>query len=148
VKYFVSGDIRALRLPLPSGPVRTDELWRNTCFELFLRAADRNDYYEFNFAPSLQWAAYRFDGCRRGMRELEIQPPRIAIRQDGTSLELQAVLALDGAADSEEDWNLALSAVIEETTGNISYWALVHSPGKPDFHHTHAFALSRPALTT
>jgi hypothetical protein len=34
---------------------------------------------------------------------------------------------------------LALSAVIEETSGALSYWALRHAAGKPDFHHADAF---------
>jgi len=39
---------------------------------------------------------------------------------------------------------LALSAVIEEERGRLSYWALRHPPGKPDFHHPDAFALALP----
>jgi hypothetical protein len=144
VRYFVTGDIRALRLPLPSGAVRADELWRHTCFELFLREADRNNYYEFNFAPSLQWAAYRFDSYRQGMQALEIPAPRIEIRQDAARFELQAELKLASLpeADSLADWRLALSAVVEETNGGVSYFALAHAPGKPDFHHPEALALS------
>jgi len=40
----------------------------------------------------------------------------------------------------DASWHLALSAVIEEAKGNKSYWALVHPPGKPDFHHRDSFA--------
>jgi hypothetical protein len=31
--------------------------------------------------------------------------------------------------------------VLEENDGGKSYWALAHSPAKPDFHHTDCFAL-------
>jgi hypothetical protein len=31
--------------------------------------------------------------------------------------------------------------VIEDADGSLSYWALAHPPGRPDFHHTEAFAL-------
>lgn len=34
---------------------------------------------------------------------------------------------------------LGLSAVIEEKGGALSYWALRHAPGRPDFHHPRAF---------
>jgi hypothetical protein len=37
-------------------------------------------------------------------------------------------------------WRIGLSAVIEDTNGEISYWALAHPPGKPDFHHANGFA--------
>jgi hypothetical protein len=41
-------------------------------------------------------------------------------------------------------WHVGLSAVIEETNGRKSYWALCHPPGKPDFHHPDCFALELP----
>ena len=143
VHYFVTGDMGALLLPLPLGSGRADELWRHTCFELFLGAGGENAYREFNFAPSLTWAAYRFDSYRQGMRPLEIPAPRIGTRQDARSFELQADLNLDGVfePDKPADWCLGLCAVIEETNGNISYWALAHPLGKPDFHNMECFAL-------
>jgi hypothetical protein len=36
---------------------------------------------------------------------------------------------------------LALSAVLAAATGEKSYWALVHSGDKPDFHHPAGFRL-------
>jgi hypothetical protein len=36
---------------------------------------------------------------------------------------------------------LVLSAVLEDTDGVLSYWALQHPPGRPDFHHPDAFAV-------
>ena len=38
-------------------------------------------------------------------------------------------------------WRIALAAVIEDENGGLSYWALRHPPGKPDFHHPNGFAL-------
>jgi len=37
---------------------------------------------------------------------------------------------------------LAITAVIEESDGTKSYWALAHPAGKPDFHAAESFALS------
>ena len=36
---------------------------------------------------------------------------------------------------------LALAAVLEDQQGALSYWALAHPPGKPDFHHPVGFTL-------
>jgi hypothetical protein len=45
------------------------------------------------------------------------------------------------ASLSEEiAWQIGASAVIEETNGTKSYWALAHPPGKADFHHSDCFA--------
>jgi hypothetical protein len=38
-------------------------------------------------------------------------------------------------------WHLGLSAIVEDTNGGKSYWALAHPPGKPDFHHADCFTL-------
>src|SRR5207342_1224384 len=68
LSYVVTGRISDIRLPPVVPSARADELWRHTCFEAFVRAASGPAYYEFNFAPSRQWATYRFDGYRSGMR--------------------------------------------------------------------------------
>ena len=58
-----------------------------------------------------------------------------------SSLELDGLPSLPGDAP----WRLGLSAVIEETTGRKSFWALAHPPGKADFHHPDCFAFELPA---
>ena len=141
--YFVTGKIGDLRIPPVVSPARTDELWRHTCFEAFVGTAANAAYYEFNFGPSTQWAAYRFSGYRSGMRvATEISAPRIDVQSSPECYTLQAALALDGLSGLPRDapWRLGLSAVIEETSGNRSYWALANPPGKPDFHHSDCFA--------
>jgi hypothetical protein len=54
---------------------------------------------------------------------------------------LQAALELEGlsALPRNIPWHLGLSAVIEDTNGGKSYWALTHPPGGPDFHHSDCF---------
>jgi hypothetical protein len=132
--YLVTGDIGALVLPPRAPARRTDELWRATCFEAFVRPEPGEAYFEFNFAPSTQWAAYRFTGYRAGMAPLDLAPLEIDVRATATSLELH--VAIPAAAPAR----LAVSAIIEETGGRKSYWALAHPPGRPDFHHADGFA--------
>jgi hypothetical protein len=139
LSYVVSGRISDLRLPPIVAAARADELWRHTCFEAFVRPWAGPGYYEFNFSPSTQWAAYRFDSYRSGMRvATEIDAPRIEMRSTAESYTLQASLEFVGLSSP---LHLGLSAVLEETNGGKSYWALAHPPGKPDFHHADCFAL-------
>ena len=142
LNYAVTGKIGDLLLPPMMVSARTDELWRHTCFEAFVRAATGAAYYEFNFAPSAQWAAYRFDGYRSGMRiASEVSAPQIDVQTAPERYELRAALELGALADVPRDtWRLGLSTVIEEEGGRKSYWALTHPPGKPDFHHADGFA--------
>ena len=104
-------------------------------------------YTEFNFAPSTQWAAYRFGDYRSGMTVAsEIDAPHIEAQSNAASYKLQASLELDHLPDfpGEAPWRLGLSAVIEETSGHISYWALAHPSGQADFHHSDCFAVALP----
>ena len=48
--FRVRGDISKLVSPRPASPERTDELWRTTCFELFV-AGEGEGYREYNFSP-------------------------------------------------------------------------------------------------
>jgi hypothetical protein len=58
-------------------------------------------------------------------------------------LELSAVIpsALLPPGPADAPLRIGLSAVIEDRDGSLSYWALRHPHGKPDFHHPDAFAL-------
>jgi len=142
--YFVTGRIGDLRMPPAVAAKRTDELWRHTCFEAFVRTSPGAAYYEFNFAPSTQWAAYWFSSYRSGMRvATEISAPRIEVQSSRACYRLQASLELDqmSSLPSNGVWRIGLAAVIEETSGHKSYWALAHPLGKADFHHSDGFAL-------
>jgi hypothetical protein len=128
---------RFLFRPL-SEPWRSDELWRTTCFEAFLRAEAADAYREWNFAPSGNWAAYDFSAYRENMARADVgSPPYIRMEDNFTWWTVGATIA----TDAETSWQLGLSAVLEEKDGTKSYWALAHPPGdKPDFHHADCFA--------
>lgn len=133
LRYIVVGAVSDIQLASVVASQRADELWRTTCFEAFVSESD-GGYTEFNFAPSTQWAAYRFDSYRAGMRNAPAAP-RIEILSADAEFDLRASVELPAQA-----MRLALTAVIEETYGNKSYWSLQHPIGKPDFHHADSFA--------
>jgi hypothetical protein len=142
LRYRLSGAVGDLRLPPPAASERADELWRHTCLEAFVQAGDV--YLEFNFAPSTQWAAYRFDGYREGMRPADVPAPRIEVSRASDRFELLATVDLDGLGLDDLNWRVGLSAVVESVDGSIAYWALKHPPGRPDFHNADCFALELP----
>ena len=121
--------------------MRTDGLWRHTCFEAFVGAVASTEYWEFNFSPSGAWAAYHFSGYRAGMQPLRRGACRdFAVdMQDGALLlTAQARSRLAGARIGAA-LRLGLTAVIEDRAGQLSYWALKHPAEKPDFHHADSF---------
>ena len=142
--FRLEGLVDRLVIPPVRPTARRDGLWRHTCFELFLRAPGAAGYAEFNLSPSGEWAAYRFDAYRSGMRELEVAPaPAVeVVARDGGALEVAV-----GIGCVPEPWGraaslrLGVSAVVEDAAGALAYWAMAHPPGAPDFHHPAGFAL-------
>ena len=142
--YALKGDLTGLRIPPTGPPRRADGLWQHTCFEVFIAEKGRQPYWEFNFSPSGEWAAFAFKSYRDGRPiENDRLNPDITVRSAANSFELEAIVRLDRlqAIKSQMPLWMGLSAVIEEKDGTLSYWALKHPPGKPDFHHPDSFAL-------
>ncbi len=142
--YRLAGKIAELYLPALANPIRADELWRRTCFETFVRPSSGEGYFEFNIAPSGQWATYAFSAYRANMRSPhEAIEPIIESRTTADHYELEVALDLSGLPGDPVDatWRLGVCAVIEEISGRKSYWALTHPPGKADFHHADGFAV-------
>ena len=134
--YRLDGDLDRLRIPQARAPRIAERLWQHTCCELFIAHVSGPAYHEFNFSPSGEWAAYRFERYREGV-PFEAADPKIRVRRTATSLKLEARIIYPQPGRLR----IGLSAVIEETDGTLSYWALRHAPGKPDFHHRDTFAL-------
>ena len=138
--YAVTGSIGNLFIPEPGPIARADDLWRRTCFEAFL-AGQGTRYYEFNAAPSSQWAAYHFGDYRAGMQVAdEVAEPRIETGMGEGRFELKASFDLGQTfLAAEPSWRLGLSAVMEDGIGSLSYWAMAHLSGPADFHHPASF---------
>ena len=140
--FRLDGDLS--RVVSSPGPVRTGtELWRHTCFEVFIALQGHAAYHEFNFAPSSEWAVYAFSGYRNGgLLTDETMRPEITMRSNGSRLELDALVRLDrlSADHARATLRVGLSAVIETSDG-LSYWALRHPANKPDFHDADGFSL-------
>ena len=146
VSFRAKGDVSAVRWPGEAargeGPwACADELWRHSCFEMFVGVADETGYREANLSTSGRWAAYSFTGYREGMAradDVSLIAAKWRILDDRA--EMHALIELPPAYRGAE-LVLGLSAVIEAREGDKSYWALRHPPGKPDFHHRDCFAL-------
>ena len=155
--YSLDADLSRVRVPVPAARAQTggasaqtgagarvDALWKHTCFEAFVARADVPGYHEFNFSPSGDWAIYRFSAYREGVSPAPFgEAPQISLHRGDAGFDLKATVRLESLADLRDAPRLkvALAAVIEDQDGRLSYWALRHAPGKPDFHHPSAFAL-------
>jgi hypothetical protein len=141
--FRLDGEIPRIRVSPVRIPRFAKELWKHTCFEVFIALDGQAAYHEFNFAPSREWAIYAFRGYRDGSPVAdETMRPNIATRSTANRLELDALVRLDtlSATYPRATLRIGLSAVIETNKG-ISYWALRHPKDKPDFHDANGFSL-------
>jgi hypothetical protein len=144
VTYSIAGDLSRLRIPPPRPKGVAERLWQHTCCELFVQRRGVAGYHELNFAPSGEWAGYRFQAYSEAQSVLDHSlDPHLQVRTSAVQLELEAAIRLERLAPEHARDALALSvaAVIEERDGRLSYWAVAHPRGKPDFHHHDAFAV-------
>lgn len=125
VNFKLDADLDRLRIPSRRRPRFADGLWRHTCFEVFIATRSRA-YREYNFSPSGEWAAYAFSSYRKRDRAKLARP-----RWNGKVATIPARGRL----------RIGLTAVIEEKSGALSYWALRHPRRKPDFHDRRGFTL-------
>ena len=128
-----------LVVPEFAGRGRADELWRTTCFELFLRPYGGEAYCELNLAPSERWNAYDFSSERDGMTERPFpREPDCTLRQGSSFAIFDAAIPAAGLPDGPCAMNIA--CVIEEQGEAKSFWALEHTKDEPDFHDPACFA--------
>lgn len=149
--YSLSGVLSAVRIPAPGLARLGWKLWRHTCCELFVREQGYAAYHEFNCSPSGEWAAYAFGKYRDGVTLTDGDlNPQIAVQSSDTRFDLYALVDLSRVSPAYRRARLeiGLAVIIEEQSGGLSYWALRHAAGKPDFHHPTAFALELDEVRT
>ncbi len=149
VVYRLVGDLGALVIPELSNTARADELWKHTCFEVFILKAEGAGYVEFNFAPTGQWAAYSFRSRRSGMQDIAgVSAAPIGTMTIDRHFVLRAELDLskvEGLPAMDTTWRAAISTVIESADGMRAYWAVAHPAGNPDFHAPEGYVIDLPA---
>jgi hypothetical protein len=76
---------------------------------------------------------------------VQVAAPEIIVGRKQAALEIDATLEIPRSLDTSVPLHIALAAVVEDRSGALSYWALRHPAGEPDFHHRDNFILEVPA---
>ncbi|MFL5815219.1 MAG: DOMON-like domain-containing protein [Bdellovibrionia bacterium] len=143
--YSAGGALNHILWPasLSSHPQRRDELWKHTCFEAFIKpvgAGFKKEYWEINLSPAGDWNVYHFTNYREGMkREEAIHALHPTFTKDGDHWRLSCSLWVPAWSKATQ-LEIGLTSVIEETSGEISYWAIHHAGPQPDFHLAKSFS--------
>ena len=110
------------------GISRANELWKSTCFELFLGVAGQQDYTEFNISPSGEWNCYQFESYREGMRENTLWK-----LVDLTSCDSKLSCGFLGDTSNKNSLRIGPAAILQRSSDELQYFAVSHG-ARPDFH--------------
>ncbi|MCC5645251.1 DOMON-like domain-containing protein [Nostoc sp. CHAB 5824] len=139
--YTLGGDLKEIAITPPSNAAsRKHELWKDTCFEFFLGIKDSQRYWEFNLSSAGHWNVYRFNGYRQGMQEetaFKNLPFNVQNQADGLTLALD--VDLNKIISAEQAIEVAITTVIKDKDGEVTYWALTHRGAEADFHIRDSF---------
>jgi len=143
VTYTLSGDLSTVSLPVQiTRPLRKDNLWKETCFELFFKDQQKENYWETNLSPSGNWNLYKFNSYRKDMNEERlIQNIPNKVSSSGTSYSINFQINCSSLFPVTTKLSIGTSSVIKLFSGQISYWALTHLNQEPDFHNSQGFLI-------
>ena len=138
LRYTLHG--RVARLALPTTPLDEERLWEHTCAEMFVADVETpNAYTEWNFSPTGQNARFRFTAYRQRSESGVGDAVTVVSERSSGAFTLKATGDFD--LSSGEHGSLALSVIAREREGAVSFWALGHPAGRPDFHHPVGFQI-------
>jgi len=122
-------------------PERRSGLWEFTCFECFIGLGDADTYIETNLSPAGHWQAFEFEAYR------DVAVPSQTVRVAGQSVidttmntssnnqyRINCTIDIEHPRFVTSDWHIAPTTVLEDLEGQLHYYALSHSGGRPDFH--------------
>ena len=144
VYFFITGKTEEILFPKLTGhPTRKDDLWKATCFEIFLAIPHQPSYWEFNLSPSGDWNVYHMDEYRRvGFREeTQIQQLLFSVRKESGRISVGSSVDISPIISIEHPIEVGITSVIQSSDGRETYWALTHPNPQPDFHLRKSFIL-------
>jgi len=129
--FKLSGAIENYKLPKTKKQERKDELWRESCFELFLATEEEEAYYEFNFSPTLAWNVYRLEYYRAEPKMIdEVELVEFEVKQTKETLFIEIIL--DVQTLQFNSYNLA--TIVLNKQDEREFWSLKAKGDTPDFH--------------
>ena len=143
ISWRLAGALEGVCLPAPAPvPQRRDGLWQTTCLEFFLASPGADAYWEVNLSPAGHWNVYCLSGYRQGMApETALQALPCRVTRTPGVLQLDLTCNLTALLPGGGPLELAITAVLEQAGGALSYWALAHPGSAPDFHRRDGFQL-------
>ncbi|MCX7978867.1 MAG: hypothetical protein N2578_07675 [Bdellovibrionaceae bacterium] len=143
--WQLSGDLSSFVIPKCSSspfkllePNRKNELWKETCFEFFIRPKGQERYWEFNLSPSGKWNLYSLAKYRD-----ELVPSKDLIdgevSVDGSNQLYKITASLNAPELAKSPFMYNLTCVLQCAGQKTLFFAPRHPKTKPDFHDPSCF---------
>lgn len=127
--------------------LRSDLLWQKTCFEMFFKATDKDDYFEININEQGEWNIYQFESYRNPQKPYpESNGQLVSFFYDESQQVFACAMHITDffTFRSPHEISANLCSVLKlKPDNNSTYWALKHASEKPDFHNQNSFILKR-----
>ena len=139
IEFRVTGELDNYIFPQKSNLKRADELWKATCFELFLRNTETEAYYELNFTSSLSWNFSYLNSYRAKVQEVKgLGQVKIEVFTNDNNFKIFFELETD--TFSFNQFNIYNAAVIlKNSNDERTFWSLGLPSKVPDFHDEKGF---------
>ncbi len=135
LEFNIIGDIENYLFDKPSIQKRENELWKRTCFELFIAPKSKSNYNELNISPSSEWNFYHFSNYKIGMKEdKDISKPSIysSIRKNHYLLSCKFTIN-NKILEDKLIFNLAV--ILLDKKGLRHFYSINRKRGVVDFHN-------------
>ncbi len=137
ISFFIKGLLAEYVFPLKSEKKRANELWKATCFELFLANSTKEAYYELNFSSSLAWNFYYLSGYRAEVKELQnISNPKIEVYKSDNKFKIVLEMEVENLKEFDS-YNVA--CIVLNKKNERIFWSVHHHLNRPDFHNKNNF---------
>ncbi|CAA6803203.1 MAG: Unknown protein [uncultured Sulfurovum sp.] len=137
IRFVVKGELNAYIFPPKSKLQRANELWKATCFELFLADSQKEEYYEINFSSSLVWNFYYLKNYRAEVQELKLlNEPKIEVQQNEDEVQIDFELEIENL-EKFDIYNVA--SIFLTKDNERTFWSVKHEKDVPDFHNRATF---------
>ena len=133
LSFKIEGLLENYIFPKEKNINRANELWKATCFELFLADSKKEEYYELNFSPSKEWNFYHLNNYRTELEEVE----EVLFTIDTVFIEnrYEVKISLEPKEGSFPFFDIYNSATILLTSDKKrTFWSLNKMKDIPDFH--------------
>jgi len=138
LSFSLEGGLEDYLFPAVCKNKKANELWKATCFELFLASSNEEAYYELNVSPSLEWNFYSLPTYRAEVKEVENVSLNINTFKKENTYEINMTLESD-ILDFESFDTCNMTAILLTKNRERTFWSLKPMGDVPDFHNKEFF---------